>query len=107
MKDRSFELRRLGRGAGGYSRRVRSGYLSRLSDVWSQDQGAVHQSAEREGKGRTVRQAHQRTNWRVGIHDGEVVAIEPSRDFEHVFNGGGDPFQEALEYAAKQLREGV
>lgn len=106
MKDRSFELRRLGRGAGGYARRIRSGYLQGLSDVWSEDGGAVRQSAEREGKGRTVRQAHQRTNWRVGVSGGEVIAVEPNREFEHVFDGGGDPFMEALEYAAKQLREG-
>lgn len=47
---------------------------------------------------------HQNTNWKVRSEDGDVVAIEPNRDFEHVFEGS-DPFMAALEYAAKQLRE--
>lgn len=107
MKDlNDGDLRRLGRGAGGYSRRIRSGYLSRLSDVWSTDDGAVHQSANGKGKSGTVRKSRQRTNWKVSCEHGEVVAIEPNREFEHVFEGGKDPLMEALEYAAKQLRGG-
>lgn len=52
-----------------------------------------------------VRKVRVRTNWKVRSERGEVVAIEPNRDFEHVFEGD-DPFMAALEYAAKQLREG-
>ena len=52
-----------------------------------------------------VRKVRVRTNWRVRSERGEVVAIEPNRDFEHVFDGD-DPFMAALEYAAKKLREG-
>jgi hypothetical protein len=68
----------------------------------------VHKSAHRKGEGRTVSKARQRnrTNWRVSREDGEVIAVEPNRDFEHVFEGGADPFMEALEFAAKQLRNG-
>lgn len=53
-----------------------------------------------------MRGSRERTNWRVSTQGGDVVAVEPNRDFEHVFEGGKDPFMEALEYAAKQLREG-
>lgn len=46
-------------------------------------------------------------NWRVLRYrgDGDVVAIEPNRDYEHVFEGGRDPYWEAVQYAAKRLRE--
>lgn len=44
------------------------------------------------------------TNWRVGRDGADVVAVEPNRDYEHVFDGA-DPFGEALEYAAEQLRK--
>lgn len=42
-------------------------------------------------------------NWLVRREDGEVIAVEPERVFEHVFTGD-DPFSEALEFAAAQLR---
>lgn len=58
------------------------------------------------GKARTMRGPQQRTNWKVRVERGEVLAIEPNREFEHTFEGGSDPFMEALEYAAKQLRGG-
>jgi hypothetical protein len=34
------------------------------------------------------------------------LAIEPNREYEHVFEGGSDPYWDAVEYAAKELREG-
>lgn len=105
MKDlNSGDFRRSGRGAGSLSRRIRRGYLQGLSSVWSEDLGAVHQPRNGKGKAGTVRSPRQRTNWRVKSEAGEVLAIEPNREFEHTFEGGSDPFMEALEYAAKQLR---
>lgn len=108
MKDLNSEPRRLGRGSGGFSRRVRQGYLQGLSDVWSWDLGAVCEPDHREGEGRTLSKSRQRnrTNWRVSVEGGEVIAVEPNRDFEHVFQGGPDPFMEALEFAAERLRNG-
>lgn len=53
----------------------------------------------------SVRKVREKGNWRVRSERGEVVAIEPDREHEHVFEGA-DPFMDALEYAAKQLREG-
>lgn len=105
MKDLSEPLRRVG-GWTRYSRRVRDGYRAHLSDVWSWDQGAVRKPPDREGAGHTVRKPRERTNWKVMTDQGEVVAVEPNREFEHVFDGP-DPFMAALEYAAKQLREGA
>lgn len=106
MKDlNSGDLRRLGRGAGGYSRRIRSGYLQRLSDVWSETDGQVREPAHRKGKAGAVRKTRTKRNWRVTTERGEVLAIEPNREFENVFSGP-DPLMEALEYAAKKIREG-
>ena len=46
-----------------------------------------------------------RGNWKVRRSQlGEVVAIEPNNEFEHVFTDGVDPFDAALQYAAAQLR---
>lgn len=49
--------------------------------------------------------ARLKHNWRI-IHpdDEPVLALEPGRDFEQVFEGGLDPFWEAVEYAAACLR---
>lgn len=56
---------------------------------------------------RFVRKTRVVTNWRVHrTKDGDIVAVEPNREFESVFDGGKDPFMEALEYAAKKIREG-
>lgn len=52
-----------------------------------------------------TRKPREKVNWRVLCHGKEVVAVEPNREFEHVFEGGPDPFWAAVEYAAKQLRE--
>lgn len=53
-----------------------------------------------------MRKPRDKVNWRVGTQDGEVVAVEPNRDFEQVFDGGPDPFWDAVEFAAKKIREG-
>jgi hypothetical protein len=36
---------------------------------------------------------------------GEVVAVEPNREYEHVFDGSDDDFERALAFAADQLRK--
>jgi len=46
-------------------------------------------------------------NWRVKTTDEGVLALEPGRDFEQVFEGGADPFWSAVEYAAARLRGDV
>ncbi|URC18181.1 hypothetical protein SEA_ZENTENO07_80 [Mycobacterium phage Zenteno07] len=44
-------------------------------------------------------------NWRiVRTEDGELLALEPGRDYEQTFEGGPDPFWDAVEYAAACLR---
>jgi hypothetical protein len=78
---------------------MRSGYLLSLSAAWADsDGGSV--------SGRRVPKERVKSNWRVRSEAGEVLAIEPDREHEHVFEGS-DPFMDALEYAAKQLREGA
>lgn len=68
----------------------------------------MRKPADREGKSRPVRKPREKVNWRIGAGEkgGEVVAIEPNREFEHAFEGGSDPLMDAIEYAAKQIREG-
>ncbi len=105
-KDISVELRRVGRGR---DRRVRSGNLQSLRELRGTDRAEVRQSHHRQGKENPVRRARTasaRVNWKVQIQAGQVVAIEPNREFEHVFEGGSDDYWAAVEYAAKQLREG-
>ena len=92
-KDLNRELRRVGRPA--RDRRVRSGYLRQLAEEGDR---LVRKSPP-------SRKPREKLNWRVLCHHGEVVAVEPDREFEHVFEGGADPFWQAVEYAAKQLRE--
>jgi hypothetical protein len=96
MKDRNSDFRRSGRNSRTYARRIRSGYRRQLAEVGDQIRPPVTRTKER-----------QKVNWRVRSERGEVVAIEPNRDYEHVFEGGDDDFMAALEYAAKQLREGT
>lgn len=44
-------------------------------------------------------------NWRVKTIDtGQVLALEPGREHEQVFEGGPDPFWEAVTFAAACLR---
>jgi len=42
-------------------------------------------------------------NWRVRRQGGEVVAIEPGRDYETPFDGP-TAFWDAVEYAARELK---
>lgn len=44
-------------------------------------------------------------NWRVVVEHGQVLAIEPGKDFEHVFEGGIDDYWTAVEFAASQIKE--
>ena len=100
MKDHG-DLRRGGRP--GYTRRVRNSYSSQLSELWSESLGEVRKPAHRSGKSSPMRSPH--TNWIVQRHGDTVIAVEPSREYENTFEGGEDPFQAALEYAAAELRK--
>lgn len=104
MKDVSGDLRRF-RGRG-LASRVRRGNQERLSEVSGEAGRDVRGRApSRAATPKAARQPDGCTNWRVvRYRGGDIVAIEPNREFEHTFEGGVDPFQEALEYAAKQLR---
>jgi hypothetical protein len=104
VKDMSRDLRRTGRGR--LASRVRNSNRQRLSELLGEDGRPLY------GRGRDdqTKAAHQKarehTNWRVRTEFGEVIAIEPNREYEHVFTDNADDFMTALEYAAKQLREG-
>lgn len=95
MRDYSVELRRFG---GEHDRRVHAGNVAALREP------GVRRGYRAAGK--VSRPASARVNWRVCMEDGHVLAIEPNRQFEHVFEGGSDDYWAAVEYAAKQLREG-
>ena len=43
-------------------------------------------------------------NWRIKTVDEGVLAMEPGREHEQVFEGGRDPFWAAVQYAARCLR---
>jgi hypothetical protein len=93
MKDSSRELRKLGRGYNGRVHRANK-------------QAAAQQEVN--GSHFTAKNGRRHTNWIVRrLSAREVVAIEPNRDYEEVFEGGSDPFEEALEYAAAQIRKGT
>ncbi len=102
MRDYSGDLRRFG--GSRYPSRVRAGNRARVSELYGED-GAVLPRRERTAAEKAAHKARrQRTNWRVRTEFGETLAIEPDREFEHVF-GGPDPFTEALEFAAAELRK--
>lgn len=108
MKDRSRELRRVGRGR--YLTRVHRGNKARLSELPEGEGRAMRgREAARPGPKTSSRRADGAcTNWRVTRYgSGEIVAIEPNRDYEHTFEGGEDPYWEAVQYAAEQLRKGA
>lgn len=45
-------------------------------------------------------------NWRIlNLDNGKVLALEPGREYENIFEGGPDPFWEAVEFAANELRK--
>lgn len=93
MRDHG-ELRKVGRGR--RNERVRKAAL-------------IHaQIVEREAP-RNPRRAVRTTaghNWRIKLLDnGSVLALEPGREYENIFEGGPDPFWEAVEFAAAELRK--
>ena len=102
MRDNSHPLRRVGRPAS-YAQRVRHGNQQALSEMWSTTLGAVY--APKRGGETTSMRRKVSLNWRVTVERGQVLAIEPDKDFEHVFEGGGDPFWAAVEFAAAQIKE--
>lgn len=111
MKAVRGDLRRSGRGFRTYARRVRRSHLDRLQELWGSDGGAVRQPHHRQAAPTPVRKPpplkqRQAKNWNVRVERGEVLALEPGQEHEHVFEGGKDPFLAALEYAAKKIREG-
>lgn len=105
MKDQSHDLRRVGRN--GRDRRVLAGNRALLSELPGDNGGVVHQSPHRKDPKGTVQRSRTHANWRVKREGSKVIAIEPNRDFENVFEGGDDPFQAALEYAAAELKKGM
>lgn len=100
MKDHG-DLRKSGRP--GYTRRVLASNRARLSSLWGEDGAVVRQPDHRVGKKNTLCRPH--TNWIVRRDGDTVIAVEPSREHENVFDGGDDPFMVALEFAAAQLRK--
>jgi hypothetical protein len=108
IKDRSGDLRRL-RGGRRLPARVRRVNHEALLDVWCHTDGAVHRPGDRQRAQARASREVAHTNWRVIRYrgSGEVVAIEPNRDYEHIFDGGVDPFWDAVEFAAAELRKGV
>jgi hypothetical protein len=96
------DLRRDG-GQRGLSRRIRNHYQSELSELWSETFGAVCKPDDRIGKTSPMRRPL--TNWIVKRDGDRVIAVEPSREYENVFDGGDDPFSAALDFAAAQLRK--
>lgn len=50
------------------------------------------------------RQARLEQNWRITRIEDEVVALEPGREYEQVFDLGADPFWDAVQFAARCLR---
>jgi len=103
MKDISHDLSRTGRA--GYPRRVHRRNHEALSEMLGPDGGVLPERRRATQKSPT-RGENGRTNWRVRHYDtGEIVAVEPNRDFEHTFDGGDDPFMAALEFAAAELRK--
>lgn len=66
----------------------------------------MHRREDRRPAKASTRQPDGYTNWLVRLEAGEVVAIEPNREYEHCFTGGADPFWEAVLFAAAELRKG-
>ena len=99
MKDRSLELRRVGRR---YSSRVHQGIRDRLSDEWSRNEGAV---CARKARPKAAMHVLSERNWRVRrLNTNEVVAIEPGWEYETPFEGP-DAFWAAVEFAAEELKK--
>ena len=55
--------------------------------------------------GAKLRAQRLENNWRIKhTDDGEILALEPGREHEQVFEGGDDPYWDAVQFAAKCLR---
>lgn len=100
MKDRSSDLRHCG---GRHEARVLQANRARLEDEWSWNGGAVCAGD------RSIRSAMHtlsERNWRITQYRRNyAVAIEPGRDYETPFVGP-TAFWDAVEFAAKKLKEG-
>lgn len=90
---------------GGHPRRIRHSNHPKLRGLPSDDGSAVRRR-ERAVQKASARAAHDSANWRVIRYQdsGEVVAIEPNRDYEHTFDGYDDDLMSAIEFAAQRLR---
>lgn len=102
MRDNSHPLRRVGRPAT-YAARVRRGNSQALSEMYGRTLGAVY-TPKWTGETASMR-GKISLNWRVVVEHGQVLAIEPGKDFEHVFEGGVDPYWTAVEFAASRIKE--
>lgn len=102
-KTRGVEARRARRNGGASG--VRRGHQQGLHGVPSQDGRVLHRREDGRPKKTSTRQPDGRTNWLVRLEEGEVVAIEPNREYEHTFTGGSDPFWDAVKFAASCLRK--
>lgn len=67
----------------------------------------MREPLDRKAQARAVRQARLDTNWRVKmISPTRVLALEPGREYENIFEGGTDPFWDAVTFAASEIRKG-
>lgn len=103
MKDYG-DIRRVGRGR--RNCRVLRSHRDRLQELWSVDGGAMREPANKKTQTLALRQARLDTNWRVKlISPTRVLALEPGREYENIFEGGDDPFWEAVMFAASEIRK--
>lgn len=103
MKD-CGDIRRVGRGQ--RDARVLRSHHSRLQERWIEDGGAMLTTADRKAIAAAARQARVENNWRVKqLSPTLVLALEPGREYENLFEGGDDPYWEAVTHAAAELRK--
>ena len=103
MKDYG-DIRRVGRGR--RDSRVLRSHRQQLQELWSVDGGAMHKPHDRKTPSSALRQTRLNTNWRVKqLSPSLVLALEPGRDYENIFEGGDDPFWEAVTFAAAEIRK--
>lgn len=91
-----------------------TGRVGPARDIRGRDQERLH-SVSRNGGGTVLgkrtppspstRLPNGDPNWLVRRERGDILAVEPNGDYEHVFTGGPDPFGEALKFAAARLRK--
>lgn len=103
MKDFG-DIRRVGRA--GRDCRVLRSHRQRLQEMWSVDGGAMREPANGKVAACALRKARIDTNWRIKqLSPDRVLALEPGRSYENIFEGGDDPLWEALTFAAAELRK--